>query len=391
MRYIVLLVVPLLAVLALACGGGGAPTTPKATPASAAETLAFLRDGDIWLTDADGGNERSLGLADVQSFSWVSADELDVVTGEDRSGHLLVDVAGEVHELPFQAGGSWSSDGSMYVVPVDRQLVVFDREGSIVAELEVKPPPEEGEKARACPLPPSSGEADSLVFGQPVFSRDGRNVLVAVNCRSRSGATGNLYASVYEASLDGATNRTLPLMTNLPSHFPPMISPDGARVSQHGIARSGACHREHGMALTDADGGGSHEVTLPMIVGLRDSEPRPACIQGGLMDYDWSPDSDAIVGSFDVTFYDELTEGTMLERLVAGLYIVPIDGSGEELLVEGAARSPAWSPSDRYIAYVAGESFGQEAEPPTIRLFDLTTRQVTDLTKGKSPAWQPQP
>lgn len=76
------------------------------------------------------------------------------------------------------------------------------------------------------------------------------------------------------------------------------------------------------------------------------------------MDYDWSPDSDAIVGSFDVTFYDEPIEGAMLEQLVAGLYVVPIDGSGKELLVEGATRSAAWSPSRRYVAYTTGEAIG---------------------------------
>ncbi len=70
MRYAVA-IVPLLAFLiALACGGDeetgestvtASPVAPTATPEASAETLAFIRDGDIWLIGADGSNERRLG------------------------------------------------------------------------------------------------------------------------------------------------------------------------------------------------------------------------------------------------------------------------------------------------------------------------------------------
>ncbi len=74
MRFVAL-GITLVALLALACGGDGEsqrtprtvallatstppPPTATSTPEPAVETLAFTRDGDIWLIDADGEIER---------------------------------------------------------------------------------------------------------------------------------------------------------------------------------------------------------------------------------------------------------------------------------------------------------------------------------------------
>src|SRR3990172_13340048 len=157
MRYAILLLLSLLA--PLACEGdreeeqptpspAATSLSPTPTPAAAVDTLAFIRDGDLWLIAADGTGERRLNLSGVESFSWVSSDELDVVTGADQSGHLLVDLGGNAEPLPFPSGGSWSRDGALYVVPVDEQVVVFNRDGSEAARLDVEPPVETGEKAR---------------------------------------------------------------------------------------------------------------------------------------------------------------------------------------------------------------------------------------------------
>ncbi len=83
-------------VSAAACGGGGeaqptptptaevqaptpepTPTPEAATPEPAVETLAFIRDGDIWLVNADGTERRRItdfGGTDreVVSFQWLA-------------------------------------------------------------------------------------------------------------------------------------------------------------------------------------------------------------------------------------------------------------------------------------------------------------------------------
>ncbi len=392
-----------LAALLLAACGGGEEANPTPTPSPAvvlpsptdeptpeptpepAETLAFIRDGDIWLVNVDGSNERRLNLRNVQSFAWVSADEIDVVTGDDPPRHLLVDLEGSVRDLRFPAGGSWSRDGTQYVVAVDQEIVVFDREGVEVAYLKVRPPPfQPPPKEREC------GETDPLVFSQPAFSPDGQRVLVAVECSLATGATGNLYASVYETSLDGAVERTLPLGTNLEDMTMARFSPDGSRVAQAIRFGGSACASELVLSVAESDGDTSTELTLPAIVDLR-GEPRTE-IAGGVYGYDWSPDSDTVVASIDVSVCRSLQEEPFVEveQILAGLYLFKLGGRPEEQLVEDPTRSPAWAPSGQYIAFEAG-NFGEPPEPPTIRLLDLTTREVIDLAQGSQPAWQPQP
>ncbi|MDO8615372.1 MAG: hypothetical protein Q7T33_06495 [Dehalococcoidia bacterium] len=397
MRYAILLLVPLLALLALACEGGREeeqPTpspaatslSPTPTPAAAVDTLAFIRDGDIWLINADGTDERRLNLSGVESFSWVSSDELDVVTGADQSGHLLVDLGGNAEPLPFPAGGSWSRDGALYVVPVDEQVVVFNRDGGEAARLDVEPPVETGEKPQQCG---AGSQPDPLVFGQPVFSPDGERVLVAANCESRRAAVGNMMAPIFELPLDGTVNRATPLTVNPAAARPPRFSPDGAHLAQQDFWHLSACAGPTWLTVADPDGANGREITLPAITELRGQDPLGGGVQGGLIGYDWSPEGEAIVASFVVNICSDVEP--FLESFLAGLYILKLDGPPEEKLVDGPTHSPAWSPSDRYVAYVAQDYFGEVTEPPLLRLIDVTTRQVNDLAEGSQPAWQPQP
>lgn len=405
----------LLTFLAIACNGGGGQAQPTPTPSPAVarpsptptaepavETLAFIRDGDLWLIGADGTGERRItSLGNVQEFSWVSSSELDVVTGEDRSGHLLVDLDGNVREFPFPAAssfdagftvvrarGSWSRDGSLYAVPLDQQLVVFDRTGAEVTRVRAGPPiVQNPDKMKGeCGISLGSGEPDRLIFGPTAFSPDGQRVLVAVNCVSASGAY-QLYSSVYEVSLDGSINRPLPqeLSTNfrLAEEFlAPRFSPDGAYVAQMGMGGLSLCPVERGLGVAKADGSGARTLAPSALTELQGD------LFGGIIDFDWSPAGGAIVASFDVSICQVAGP---LEPGFTGLYVLKLDESGEEKLLDGTVSSVAWSPSGRFIAYVAGKFFGEPSEPATIRLLDLTTRQVIDLAQGSQPAWRPQP
>ena len=415
MRWGFLLVVALLS-LAIACRGGGEEVQPTPTPAAdrssataqptptpetVVETLAFLRDGDVWLVNADGSGERRLtDLGDVQWFSWISPNLLDIAAGADTLRHLLIDLSGTATEPPFPAAsafdagfttvrarGAWSADGTRYVVPVEQQLVVFERSGAEVARLQAGPPiVENPDKTRGeCGLS-LGGEPDRLIFGPTAFSPDGQRVLVAVNCLSASGAY-QLYSSVYEVSLDGAINR--PLLGELSTNFrlsdeflAPRFSPDGAHVAQMAMGGLSLCPVERGLAVANADGSDARALAPAALTELQGD------LFGGIIDFDWSPAGDAIVASFDVSICQVAGP---LEPGFTGLYVLKLDESGEEKLLDGAVSSVAWSPSGHFIAFVAGKYFGQTSEPPVIRLLDLTTRQVVDLAAGAQPAWQPQP
>ncbi len=406
MRHLITATLVVSILLLAACGGDGEPTgtqnpspsgtratprpkaIPEPSPSPQVETLAFIREGDIWLINADGTDERRLtSLGNVQSFSWVSRSELDVATGEDRSGHFLVDVQGNARELAFlsvgpavdvgpydfSAEGSWSLDGARYVLPANEELVVFDRAGTEVARIQVKIPLKEQPEKGDCGF----NVSHRLVLGPPVFSPDGQEILVAVFCEVVLGAT-NQPATLYRVSLAGGVADPLGLSTNLRAIGPPRRSPDGLRLAQTGADRFGVCHSEITLFVGDAEGANSQQLTLPQIEELHRRSPVPQF--RAEVGYDWSPESDAVVATFNVFICDPA-----IEQVVGGLYILKLDGTAEEKLVDGPTSSPAWSPSDQLIAYVV------PGDTPTIRLFDLTTRQVTDLTQGVGPAWQPAP
>ncbi len=392
MRYLLMLGL-VVVLLAASCGGGEAEPTqttapaaaPSPTPQPAAETLAFLRDGDIWLIGPAGTGERRLDLSGVRSFSWVSADELDIVIGtDDNQRHLLVDLEGNARELPFPAGGSWSRDSQRYVVVINEQVVVFARNGTEVARLNVRPPVDTGPKPQNCGGTPPGGGPDKLFFNPPVFSADGQRILVAVSCQSLISAVGSLYGALQDVPISGAAPRALPLRIDVGRSTGARVAPEGGRIAVKRVDHASACGNDHGVILLEPDGTTTRELTVAAVVEELSQRTPPGDWVGGLIGYDWSPQGDALV----VAYYTAVCVAGS-PPYVAGLYIVRLDGS-EEKPADGPAHSPAWSPSGRYIAYVAQESFGNVTEPPLLRLFDLTTREVVELGQGEQPAWRPQ-
>ncbi|MBI1886730.1 MAG: PD40 domain-containing protein [Chloroflexi bacterium] len=416
-----------LALAASACRGAGGPQatltpSPAAAPRSptptaaatstavASETLAFIRDGDVWLINADGSNERALGLQGVLSFLWVSRDELDVVARAEPPMHLLVDLDGNVRELLFpgdfdvsgglstaHARGSWSADGSLFAVPVNDRLVVYDRDGKQVRQLEVEPTPVLDDPRGSCDESGIKRENAVNVLGSPVFTPDGKSVLVAVFCGAYGTTEGDLgfprntYARLYRVSLDaGAVEALLPLSTNLRSDSRPRLSPDGSRVALADSSYDSICSVSFDFSVANA-----HGSDVP-VSPLRDLEElyRQADftdvgggVLGGVVGFDWSPQSNAIVTSVDAA----ICRGFQPQTALTGLYLQKLDGSPGKRLLEGPTHSPAWSPSGRYVAFVSGRWFGEVSEPPLIRLLDFNTGEAVYLTKGSDPAWQPQP
>ena len=413
LRY-ALLAVSLLAIIAFACDGdeeyGQPPQTltreqppPKATPEPAAETLAFIRDGDIWLIDADGENERSLGLSGVLSFSWISSEEIDVVARDDRPKHLLVNVDGEVEELLFpgdfdvsnvHARGSWSADGQLFVVPVGAELVFYDRSGDDVLRLDAEPPRVEDDSRTFCDQPLTvKTENFGHVFGSPVFSHDGGSVIVGAFCGPTDGGDivtdfpQNTYARLYKVPIDGGAVVALSVQTNLRVGAPPGLSPDGSQIAQLSGGYGNICDFQRGLSVADADGANNRIITPAAVAELLQQDPYESAI-GGPTGFDWSPASNALVVSYHMVLFGE---GCSSARSFGGLYIVPLDESPGEQLAGGPTRASAWSPSGRSIAYVTGEAFGEETEPPVIHVFDLSTDEVIDIGLGGQPAWQPRP
>jgi len=384
--------------LVAACGGDGEPaTTPTAsapalgTPSAGAtavpspspqvETLAFVREGDIWLINAEGSGERRVTrLGNILSFSWISPFEVDAVTNDEPPRHLLIDSEGNASELPFPAGGSWSRDGGLYVVLEEREIAVYNQTGREVARIQLgQLNPFQDTFKEECGEP-------LLVFGQPIFSPNGQALLVPISCQVLEGS-GGLAAPIYEVTFEGSVKGSVdlqPVNVEFGPASPGRISPDGTRIAQEYGWKSGLCPPQSYLSVSDVRGGGKKELTLRAIDELQQQPSGQAF--GGPGGFDWSPGSDTVVVSFDVGVCDLDAEPEQQFRpLLAGLYILKLDGTAEEKLVDGATFSPAWSPSGQFIAYLV------PGDTPVVRLFDLTTRQTIDLTQGDQPAWQPQP
>jgi Tol biopolymer transport system component len=274
------------------------------------------------------------------------------------------------------------------VAPVNDQLVIFRRDGSEITRLDMSLESDAEVLCANAAFKP--GTPAKVILGLPVYSPDGRTVVVAAYCSNADANANpqNQYARLYRVSVESGVKEPLELSANLRYLASPGFSPDGNRIAQWSADHFGMCPPENFLGVADLDSGEVEEVTLPAFEELRQQQAT-GDIFGGPVGYDWSPDGSALAVSFEAGICDT-SAATPLQTALSGLYILKMDGSPEELLVEGPAQSPAWSPSGRYIAYVTGASFS-ETEPRGIHLLDLTSREVVDLTQGSSPAWQPRP
>jgi len=278
MRHVIVLnsLIALLA-LAAACGGGGgekpartqtaAPTAaPSATPVPAAETLAFIRDGDIWLIDADGTGERRITQVggtdrEVESFLWspngqeilwvavpvekdsLAASVYELATADGKvlwrreveglsgvywslDGQLVAlfegtavrieDRDGRVIWTGTGAGArylDWSNDSRHFALVDGNDIVVVAKDGSST-RLDVGPPLDVGYMEGGCARDfVEPGEA--RVLGRPRFTPDDKRLIVPAGCSAWSSGSYGQPVNIYEASLDGLVNR--PLVVSAPS------------------------------------------------------------------------------------------------------------------------------------------------------------------------------
>ena len=129
---------------------------------------------------------------------------------------------------------------------------------------------------------------------------------------------------------------------------------------------------------------------IAQLVGELATEGRTADIEISRVQH-WSPVGDAILTSFSATECvldeDQPNEEGEHRLLAEGVYLLRIDGLADERVADEFSGGPlSWSPSGDLIAYSS-----TEAEESQIRVFDIVTRDVTDLGPGHSPAWRPLP
>ncbi len=163
LKWLPLLIAP--ALLAIACGGGSSPApsptpspafvlpsptpepTPTPTPEPAVETLAFIRDGDVWLINADGSGQQKLFDIEtergdsVSDPRWSPDGSKFAVTGRDdvvyivaAEGDMLLRVLGD-HFLAWSPTGDMFAVARLALLSGERTVFVLDSRGETVIEL----------------------------------------------------------------------------------------------------------------------------------------------------------------------------------------------------------------------------------------------------------------
>jgi Tol biopolymer transport system component len=326
-------------VAATGCGGSNDPET------RATGTIAFTREGHVWLMRADGSEQRAL----TQGVGAIWAPDgrriAYLLAGPDVGYHLFaVDVNGSgprrlaTPELDYETDHYqvWSPDG---------RWVAFERYDS--------------DPNYAVYVAAADGGGERLLargqgygFARPDWSPDGR--LVAFTHVERG--------SVYVMRLDGTGRRVL---ATIPAAkvWAVKWSPDGRLIAFVRDDYRSRDRREE-LWVMNADGTG-----LRRLVDAR-VDNRGA----RTADFAWSPDSRQIA----------FTQCCKTSEI----YVVNADGSGLRQLTDNDDAGPVWSPDGRSIAFMSGRDGNAE-----IYVMDADGDNQRNITENSEndvdPAWSP--
>jgi Tol biopolymer transport system component len=462
MRYAILLV-PLLALLAIACNGGeeSTPTpspavlwpspTPSPTPPASLNTLAFLRDGDLWLINADGSDERRIthfGGTDreVVGFQWLDNGQLITYSVSlkfepstpppNTITSVLASVDSTVlweKELPrFLTRVLWSPDGQLVALLDQTSVSIQDREGRPLWTGTFQYPPFGGEawardgKALAFidgeeivvvsgdPLaaqkfhidvfsagcPPGPGcPASTARYGVPEFVPDAKSLVIAVAREGEIGATGNANFALYRVGLDpGLPVEPVLLFPSSPTEqkdfgqLPsPAFAPDGSYLAYWTSSRLSVCESFGRIMILRADGS-SASAFIPQEIGEAQASFTPTgpdAFRGAAIYV-------AGLGFSWSPSSDAMVAGFQMRDcsffesppvLTEGIYIVRAADLTEEKIAD---EFPLSVPVWSPSGDFIAYASG-DADAPQLRVINLATQGVTDLGFGAAPAWQPQP
>jgi Tol biopolymer transport system component len=266
---------------------------------------------------------------------------LFIARADDRSGPWLwaLDIASrQVRRLnpgmnPITSVSA-SGDGRRVLLTVSNPSAALWRvplvPGRTATEADVQPYPIKSESGRS--LAPRFGKA-SLFF---LSSRGGDDGLW---------------------QMQGREAREIPKDANVVLTEPAAVSPKDERVAL--VAYNKQDGKRRLMILSAGGSEPPHAVTSIDIKG--------AANQGAV---DWSPDGKYIVA------------GGVREDGVTGLFRIPVNGGKPDLLVEGTATNPVWSPSDDLIVYAGRFERGQ-VTLFGVRPSDRTPVEIRHLVEEK--------
>lgn len=353
------------------------PTATTNTASGRQSFIAYVRDGQLLVTDVTGGvkggtTQYTLPGTDdqVEGFAWSPSGEFIAYTSSIQgTPHIYIVYAvgaGTSTDIGPGYGPAWSSDG---------QSLVYFRDDNVWTT-----------NLANYNAPTQLTFQQNWVWGNAIFTPDGSAVLVSGVAQIEISAVGNSQFYIYRVPLDSSgtltplPGLTEPLFGQLSSDL--RFSPDGLRLAFTTAAHLSACASVGSYYVSAPDGSGLTGLSVPSLQGLLD--PARDIVWRGFS-FAWTPRSDALAmvgGVWDCSAFVSGGE----PRYLAGpqLSIVGLDGV-ERLAIPGDFYWPTFDHTGQMLAAARLEQGGKSQ----VQIYALNGNLNLDLGEGTLPQFQP--
>jgi hypothetical protein len=357
--------------------------TPTAPSISDLQFLAYMREGQLLVTDVTNGVQ---GGTTQYTMAGVGDQVSDIVWSP--SGEFVAFVSNtnpiEPHIFYIYALGASSptdlGPGTLPAWSPDSQSVAYvsgsyPDDNIWVTTIEN-------------PAPRQLTFEKNYTWGRPAFKPDGQSLVGAGTDRMNLGASGNTNFTLETLALDGSGTRApLPgatLMQAVRLPYDLRFSPNGNALSFSTSYHLSACAAPGAYYVSNENGSNQQEMVSPSLKPAID--PNKQTYHVGLS-YGWSPNSDAIVIFGNVVDCDP--NSANMGKSIAGpqMSILGMDGH-ERLVIPGFFMSLSMDRTGTMIGAAHYKDY-QDTQP-VVEIHSAQTGQlILSLGTGNYPAFQP--
>jgi WD40-like Beta Propeller Repeat len=360
-----------------------ATATAAQAPQGETQFLAYIKDGQLLVTDVTNGVQGGTtqytvaGQSDqLTDLVWSPSGEfvafVSTATGTPHIFYIFALGQSSPTDLGPGSAPDWSPDSTSIAFIGG----TYPNEDISITTIE-NPSPR--------PLTFESNYA----WGRPVFTPDGSALIVAGANRDNMGAQGNTSFTLDSLALDGSgTHTPLPGATPLDGMRLPYdlrFSPDGSKLAFSTSSHWSACAAPGAYYVSSPDGRDRQELVSPSLKTAID--PNQEHFHVGLS-YAWSPASDGIIALGNVI--DCNLNSPSAGQTIAGpqMSTIGLDGS-EGLTIPGFFYGISMDRTGTLIA-AAHLANGFQDLNPTVEIYSGQSGQlVLSLGSGSNPQFQP--